>query len=156
MSTVVKREKKPYHMGRWDKVVLRASSALTESAGEVSNIFNMGDYDNLTIIQDITASATDAGDTLDTKIDGSWDGTNFFNMGAFTQQAGNGSARTEVMYFAKGLAADVDAIVDITGDAGAAVIRPGMVPPFIRTTSVVVRITGVDESHTFSIIAYVQ
>ncbi len=77
-------------------------------------------------------------------------------MGEFTEQAGNGSARTEIMLFAKGLAADVDAIVNITGDAGAAVIRPGMLPPFIRTTSVVVRDTGADEEHTFSVIAYVQ
>ncbi len=52
---------------------MRASSALAESAGEVSNIFDIGDYDNLTIVQDITASATIAGDTLNTKIDGSWD-----------------------------------------------------------------------------------
>ena len=156
MAKVVKREKKPYHMGRWDVVILRASSELAESAGEISDVFFLGDYDNLTIVQDITASATIAGDTLDTKIDGSWDGTNFFNMGEFTQQAGNGSARTEIMQFAKGLAADVDAIVDITGDAGVAVVRPGMIPPYIRTTSVVVRDTGVDEAHTFSVTAHVQ
>lgn len=158
MATVVLRGKKPHSSGRrWDMVTLRAASALTEDSGEVSNVFDIGDYDFLTVIQHVTLSATDAGDTLNTKIDGSWDGTNFYNMGEFTEKAGNSTdLRVEIMQFARGLAADVDAIVDISGDAGAAVVRPGLLPPFIRTTSVVVRATGTDESHTFSVYAYVQ
>lgn len=154
MATVKERGRKEWFRG-WQKVTLRALAALQVTAGEVSNIFEVGDYDNLVILQRITSSATDATDTLDTKIDGSWDGVNFFNMGEFTQQAGNGSARTEMMQFSKGRAEDPNAIVDITADAGAAVTRPSMCPPFLRTTSVVVD-ANADASHTFEVIAYIQ
>ena len=156
MATVVKRGRKQWFRG-WQPVTLLAAAARNSTTDGAGDILDVGDYDNMGVILAITASATDAGDTLDVKIDGSWDGVTFYNMGEFTQQAGNGSAAAEMMQFRKGgIVADEDAILVLTSDAGATVIRPSMCPPYIRATSTIARVTGVDEEHTFSVKAYVQ
>ena len=41
---------------------------------------------------DVTAAATDVGDTLDVTVEGSLDGTNFFEVLSFAQVLGNGGA----------------------------------------------------------------
>ncbi len=157
MATVVVRSKKPWFRG-WQPVTFLALAARDSTTDGVGDVFDVGDWDNMVLILAITASATDAGDTLDVKIDGSWDGSVFYNMGEFTQRAGNaGAAAAEMMQFRKGaVVADPDALLILTADAGVTVVRPSMCPPYLRVTSTIVRITGVDESHTFSVIAYIQ
>ena len=156
MATVTVRGKKQWFRG-WQPVTFLALAARTSLTDGVGDIFDVGDWDNMVVILRITASATDAGDVLDVKLDGSWDGSVFFNMGEFTQQAGNGSAAAEMMQFRKGaVVADADALLVLTADAGATVVRPSMCPPYLRVTTTIARVTGVDESHTFSVIAYIQ
>jgi hypothetical protein len=155
MADVIVRGKKMWE-NAWQPVTILALAARNSVSDGASDNIYVGDYDNLVVILEITASATDAGDTLDVKLDGSWDGTTYYNMGEFTQQAGNGSAASEIMFFSKGRAEDPNAILVATSDAGATVIRPGMCPPWLRATSVIARVTGVDEEHTFSVLAYVQ
>ena len=156
MATVIARGKKQWFRA-WQMVTLLALAARTSLTDGASDIFYVGDYDNMVVILEITSSATDAGDVLDVKIDGSWDLVTWYNLGEFTQQAGNGSAASEMMQFRKGgVVADEDAILVLTSDAGATVVRPSMCPPYIRATSTIARVTGTDESHTFSVIAHVQ
>ncbi len=155
MATITVRAKKREWEKRWQLVTLVAAAAYTANA--VGDIYYVGDYDNMVLILSVTASATAAGDTLDVKLDGSWNGTNFYNMGEFTQQAGDGAAVVEMMQFAKGLVvADPDALLVITADAGATVVRPSMCPPYLRATSEITRANGVDDAFTFSVIAYIQ
>ena len=158
MATVIVKDKKPYHMGRWTEIVFVAAAAYTSLTDGVGDIFFVGDYDNLVLILDITASATDAADVLDVKLDGSWDNVTYYNLGEFTQRAGNaGAPAAEMMQFRKGgIVADEDALLVLTADAGATVIRPSMCPPYLRVTTTIARVTGTDESHTFSVKGYVQ
>lgn len=45
---------------------------------------------------DVTAAATDAGDTLDVSVHTTLDGTNFFPVVSFTQVVGNGGAKRHI------------------------------------------------------------
>ena len=157
MATVLVRAKKQWYRG-WQTVTFLELAARDSTEDGVGDIFDVGDWDNMVVILDIDASLTDAGDTLDVKLDGSWDGTIFYNMGEFTQRAGNaGAPAAEMMQFRKGgVVADEDALLVLTADAGVTVVRPSMCPPYLRVTSAIARVTGVDESHTFSVIAYIQ
>ena len=156
MATVIARGKKQWFRA-WQAVTLLASAARDSTTDGAGDIYYVGDYDDLVVILTCTNAQTDAGDVLDVKLDGSWDGTTFINMGEFTQRAGTAANdATEIMLFHKGRADDPNAIIVVTAAAGATVIRPGLCPPFLRITSTIARVTGVDESHTFGVMAYMQ
>lgn len=61
----------------------------------------LGDnYKQLIAVLDLTAAATDVGDTLDVYLDTSFDGgASFVNIGHFTQMLGNGGAKKFIMSF---------------------------------------------------------
>lgn len=154
MATIIVRGKKEWFRA-WQQVTLVAAAAYTANA--VGDVYYVGDYDNLVVILAITASATAAADTLDVKLDGSWDNVTWYNMGEFTQQAGDGSAAAELMQFRKGaIVADGDAVLALTADAGVTVTRPSLCPPFLRATYVLTDGGGADTSHTFSLKAWVK
>lgn len=142
----------------WEANTLLASAVHTEEANALGASFSLGDIGKAIVILDITASATDAGDTLDVLVDFSWDaGVSWYNAIHFTQQAGNGSAKKEMAMLAGAeYATDPDAVLDITADAAAGVVRQGLLGPLARVRSTVVRLTGEDESHTFSVKIYAQ
>ena len=159
MSTILARPRKPYTGRRWDKITLMASAEHTVEANAAGDSFDLGDWDKMLVVLDITASATDAADVLDVYIDVSWDeGTTWYNAVHFAQQAGNGSAKKELATLNGGVPDDTDPDADIaiTADAGSGVVRPSLVGQFVRVRSTVVRDTGVDEAHTFSVVAIVQ
>lgn len=57
-------------------------------------------YHELVVVLDVTAAATEVGDTLDVYIDTSFDGgVSFVNIGHFTQVVGNGGAKKFIMSF---------------------------------------------------------
>jgi hypothetical protein len=142
----------------WEAVTLLASAEHTQETNAAGAAVQVGDINKAIIVLDITASATDAGDTLDVYIDVSWDGgTTWYNAVHFTQQAGDGSAVKEMaMLDAAQYATDPDAVLAITADAAAGVVRQGLVGPLMRVRSTVARVTGTDEAHTFSVEAYIQ
>lgn len=146
------------HGQNWEAIQLLASAEHTVEADAVGASIDVGDFNKAIVILDITASATDAGDTLDVMIDVSWDGgTVWYNAIHFTQQAGNGSAAKEMaMLDAAAYLSDPDAVLAVTADAGSGVVRQGLVGPLMRVRSTVVRVTGTDEAHTFSVEAYIQ
>jgi len=155
MATVVKMAKKPIYSGlRWGYHVLMASAVHTEEANAVGDTIDLGDWSYLNIVLDITASATDAGDVLDVYIDVSWDASTWYNAVHFTQQAGNGSAAKELAILCKHF--EEDDVLTITSDLASGKQIHGLVGQYVRVRSTVVRVTGTDESHTFSVKAYVQ
>jgi len=58
----------------------------------------------LCLILDVTAAATDVGDTLDVKVQTKLDGTNWLDVAAFTKVLGNGGAKRHVAKIACGAA----------------------------------------------------
>lgn len=140
----------------WEHIELLASAARVDAGSQNGSTIEIGDAEKILLIQNITASATEAGDTLDCFVDISWDGTNFYNAVQFTQQAGNGSARKEIAVLDAGYATDPDAVLDITADAAAGVVRQQLVGPFLRVRWEVTEVTGDNASHTFDVQAYVK
>ena len=153
MATKVLKSGKGYPLA-FDYIELLASAEHTQEAGALSDVADLGDWDSMLVILDITASATDAGDTLDVFIDISFDNVIWFNSIHFTQQAGNGSAKKEIAAINAGWYPT--SVLDVTADAANATVRPGLLGQFVRVRSTVVRLTGTDEAHTFSVQAYVR
>jgi hypothetical protein len=53
-------------------------------------------HSGMAFVLDVTAAATDAGDTLDVKVQCRLDGTNWHDVVSFTQCLGNGGAKRHV------------------------------------------------------------
>jgi len=104
---------------------------------------------------DITASATEAGDTLDVYLDVSLDGSTWLNAVHFPQQAGNGAA---AKYFAVlDPSSPGTSTVAVSSDASAGTVRPALWGPYLRARWAIADVTTVgNASHTFSLVAYVQ
>lgn len=146
------------HDHGWKVIELLASAEHTVEANAAGPSVKVPDVEKALIVLDVTASATDAADVLDVFIDVSWDnGISWFNAIHFAQQAGNGAAKKELAALsANADATDPDATLAITADAAAGVLRQPLLGPLMRVRSTVVRDTGTDEAHTFSVQAYVK
>ena len=134
-----------------EQITLAASAARTTSANG-TGVFVGGERKRFIIINAITASATAAGDTADIYVDWSLDNVTYYNAVHFTQQAGNGAARTE--FAVLDAAAPGTAVVNVTSDAAAAAVRPTLFGAYLRARWALVDGGGGDTSHTFSVIAY--
>lgn len=136
-----------------ERIVLAASAARTASANGTA-VADLGWVKRLFVLLDITASATDAGDTLDVYVDASLDGTNWANAVHFTQQAGNGAARKE--WAVLDPANPGTSALNVTSDAAAATVRPAVFGPYLRARWALVDSGDHNTSHTFSVTAYGQ
>ena len=140
------------HQG--ETITLFAAAARAVGAAVVSASFDLGgERRRFSIVNAITASATDAGDTLDVYVDFSLDNATWYNAIHFTQQAGNGAARTEFATLDPTNPGAV--VVNITADAAAGAVRPGVFGRYIRGRYTIVD-ADANASHTFSLIAYAQ
>ena len=134
-----------------ETITLAASAARTAGAnGTAVNI--AGERRRLIIVNAITNSDTDAGDTLDVYIDFSLDNVTWYNAVHFTQQAGNGAARTE--YAVLDPSNPGTSVINVTTDAAAAAVRPALFGPYIRARWAIVDSGDANSSHTFSVLAY--
>lgn len=135
------------------EVVLAASAARTVGANGVA--VNIGGYaKRITVVLDVTASATAAGDTASVYVDLSPDGSKWLNAGRFATQAGDGAAKTEFMVLDQENPGT--ATFAATSDCAAGVTRPAVWGKFIRARWALVDGGGGDTSHTFSVKAYTQ
>ena len=134
-----------------EQITLAASAARTVGANGTS-VFIGGERRRFVVVNAITASATAAGDTLDVYVDFSLDDVTFYNAIHFTQQAGNGAARTEFAVLDP--ANPGTSVINITSDAAAAAVRPALFGPYMRARWAIVDGGGGDSSHTFSVVAY--
>ena len=137
-------------------VTLFTAGARTVGANVAGTAFDLrGERRRLSIVQNITASATDAGDTLDVYVDWSLDNATWYNAVHFTQKAGNTAAIIEF--------ATLDpttpgaTVTDVTADAASGVVRPAVFGRYLRGRYTVVEAAGAGAaSHTFSLLAYLQ
>lgn len=135
---------------RGELIELAASAARTASANGTACLVDA--RRRYVVLLNITASATDAGDTLDVYIDFSLDNVTWFNGGHFTQQAGNGAATKIVMVF--DAANPGTSVFAVTSDAASGAVRPAVIGPYIRARWEIAD-TGTDNaSHTFSVYAW--
>ena len=134
-----------------ETITLAASAARTAGANGTAVQIN-GERRRFVIVNRITASATDAGDTLDVYVDFSLDGTVWYNAAHFTQQAGNGAARTE--YAVLDPSNPGTSVINVTADAAAAAVRPALFGPYMRARWAIVDSGDGNSSHTFSVIVY--
>jgi hypothetical protein len=112
-------------------------------------------YEEALFVLDVTTLATEVGDTLDVYLDVSPDGVTWFNSAHFTQILGNGAAAKLAVKVTKGGDfADPDAVLAVTADAAATVVRNLGIMPFWRYRSAIVD-GGVDNaSFTYSLTGY--
>lgn len=138
------------------QIALRASAAtLTTAETNLRGAtFYVGDCVELDILLDVTALGTEAGDTLDVYIDGSFDGgTNWkVNLIHFPQVVGTGSAARYTVTLARNIAAAT--IINATSDAAANTARAIGFPDNIsvRYTTVDAVTTG-NLAFTFAVLA---
>lgn len=134
------------------ETITLAAAAARVADGNGAAVFVGGERKRYVVINAITASATAAGDTGDIYVDFSIDGVTYYNAIHFTQQAGNGAARTE--FATLDTANPGVASIDVTADAASGAVRPALFGAYIRARWVLVDGGGGDTSHTFSVIAY--
>lgn len=136
-------------------VTLLASAARTVTAGANGTSVLIGHFRRLLVLLSITASATDAGDTLNVYVDVSPDeGTTWINAIHFTQQAGTGAVGK---YWAVlDPTAGGTSPTDVTSDANSGAVRPTVFGSHARVRYVIAEAPGGVASHTFSVVAYGQ
>jgi len=133
---------------------LFASAARTDLTDGNGDAVEVRAHDRIIVLLDVTASATEAGDTLDVYVDASIDGTTWYNVGRFVQQAGDGSAKKEVMILDPSNPG-VD-VFDVTSDCASGKVRPAGFGRYLRGRCVVTEVTTDNASHTFSLVAWGQ
>lgn len=132
-------------------ITLAASAARTTGANGTA-FYIGGERRRFVVVNAITASATAAGDVCNVYVDFSLDGTTYYNAVHFTQQAGNGAARTE--YAVLDPSNPGTSTIDVTADAASGAVRPALFGAYIRARWAVTDGGGHAQSHTFSVIAY--
>ncbi len=137
-------------------ITLRASAAATVVAGATGTVQSgLGRFRRWIFLLDITASATEAGDTLDVYVDVSLDGTTWVNAVHFTQQAGNGAAKKEIAILDP--AAPGTSVIVSTSDAASGAVRPSAWGEYMRARWTVVEANAnANASHTFAVTALGQ
>lgn len=134
-------------------ITLAASAARTAGANGTA-VYVGGERKRFIVVNRITASLTDAGDTLDVYVDVSLDNSVWHNAIHFTQQAGNGAARTE--YAVLDPSNPGTSVINVTADAAAAAVRPALFGPYMRARWAIVDSGDANQSHTFSVIVYAE
>jgi hypothetical protein len=139
---------------RGGELLTLASSAARTSNGTGDWVYLGGARQRLIVVLTVTASATDATDTLDVFVDVSLDGTNAIaNAIHFAQQAGNGAAKTEVAVLDAATPGTSSLLV--TSDAAAGAVRPAVFGAYYRARWAIVDGGGnANSSHTFRVQAY--
>ena len=138
-------------LAQGETITLAASAARTAGANGTA-VYIGGERRRFVIVNAITASLTAAGDTLDVYVDFSLDNVTWYNAVHFTQQAGNGVARTE--YAVLDPANPGTSVIAVTSDAAAGAVRPALFGPYMRARWAVVDAGGHAQSHTFSVVVY--
>ena len=113
---------------------------------------NSGENFNLAIaVLDVTAAATDAGDTLDVLLDTSFDGgVTWVNIGHFTQVLGNGGAKRYIMSFKAAPIAASNSVAMGTDQSAGAALQIGFGDRF-RFRATEANTSTADSSFTFSL-----
>ena len=140
-------------VGAGASLAVKASAAETTSTNGTA--VACGQYKRFAVLLDVTALATDVGDTLDVFIDMSPDGgTTWINAAHFDQVVGTGSA--EKQWAVLDSAAPGTSVVDVTSDAAEEAVRPYVFGSHIRYRSTIVDAGDANVSFTYAVTAFAQ
>lgn len=134
------------------EIITLAASAARTAGANGSSVYVGGERRRFIVLLDVTASLTDAADTLDVYVDYSLDDTTWINGGHFAQQAGNGAAKKEFMVFDASNPGTASILV--TSDAAAGAVRPAAFGAYMRARWAIADSGDANQSHTFSVKAY--
>lgn len=113
-------------------------------------------WKEMVVVLDVTAAATDVGDTLDAYIDTSFDGgVSFVNIGHFTQVLGNGGAKKFIMSFKSAPIAASNCVAFGSDQAASAALQIGF-GDRLRARIVTVDASTQNVSFTYSIKAFLK
>ena len=140
----------------WETVTLHALGA--EIADGNSGAFDLGDWVQGIFVFNLTAAATEAGDTFNLMVDVSYDGgVTYSTAGRFTEALGNGGVQREAMQLGGAYVPPAAVIVDINTDPASAAVRPMLVAPTVRARWEIVDVATADnQSFTFELLAYIR
>ncbi|MFA5463556.1 MAG: hypothetical protein WC265_05715 [Dysgonamonadaceae bacterium] len=127
-----------------------ASAAVT-AAG--SQTFSVPPRCSSVLVQlDVTAAATDVGDKLTMWVQGTIDGTNYYDIGGFAEVLGNGGAKRFIMVLQRtGSIAESDIITPGDGAMTANTVTYGPFPDDLRIKYTVTDAGTDNASFTFSV-----
>lgn len=113
-------------------------------------------FKEMVVVLDVTAAATDVGDTLDVYVDTSFDGgVSFVNIGHFTQVLGNGGAKKFIMAFKANPITASNCVAFGTDQSASAALQIGF-GDRIRARAVTVDSGTQNVSFTYSVKAYLK
>lgn len=138
------------------RITLMPSTVVTVAGTvNVTSVANLGIYKEVQLFCNVTAAATEAGDTLDVYVDASPDnGTTWINACHFTQVLGNGGAKSFVATLSPSATVGT-AVVATTADAASGVVRPSVLTDRLRVRYVTVDATTTGNmSFTVSVLAF--
>lgn len=108
-------------------------------------------FESMLAVLDVTAAATDAGDTLDVYLDTSFDGgVTWVNIGHFTQVLGNGGAKRLIMSFKAAPIAASNCVVATADQSAGAALQIGFGDRF-RYRAACANTSTVNNSFTFTL-----
>lgn len=144
------------------KVYTLRASAAQAGAGTVTGDDSAGllklqdNFEQLNATLDVTAAATESGDLLDVYIDTSFDGgTNWINIGRFTQVTGNGGAKRFVLSFKAAPVASSNSSNTATDQSAGNALQIGF-GDRIRYRGTVTESSTVNASFTYSITLFLK
>jgi hypothetical protein len=128
-----------------------SSSAVTSSG--VSEEFALLDRVKSLIVQlDVTAAATEVGDILAVWLQGTVDGTNFYDIGRFADVLGNGGTKRYIMVLNREYAAESELITPTDAAMNAATVNQGPFPDILRIKHTVTDAGTDNASFTFGVV----
>lgn len=127
------------------------SSAARTAAG--TQTFQIPEKTRSLMLQlDVTAAATDAGDILALWLQGTVDGTNYYDIGRFADVLGNGGAKRYIMVVNREAAAESELITPTDGSLAAGSVTQGPFPASdLRLKWTVTDVSTDNASFTFSV-----
>lgn len=125
-------------------------SAVRTTGDSTASVNLPSDTKAILLMLDVTAAATDAGDILAVWLQGSIDGTTYYDIGRFADILGNGGAVKYIMNINRLEFVDSSIITPTNGSMTAGTVTPGPCPRQIRLKWTVTDAGTDDASFTFS------
>lgn len=130
------------------KSTILASAARTAAGTQA---FSIPEEVKAAIIQlDVTAAATEVDDILATWVQGTVDGTNYYDIGRFADVLGNGGAKRFLMNLQRVSLAESDIVTPTDASMAAGTVNYGVLPSDLRIKWTVTDAGADNASFTFS------
>ena len=132
------------------KTIISSGAVTSSGVSEEFSILNS--IKSILVQLDVTAAATEVGDILAVWLQGTIDGTNFYDLGRFADVLGNGGTKRYVMVVNREYAAESELITPTDAAMNAATVNQGPFPDTLRIKYTVTDAGTDNASFTFSVV----